>query len=106
MSIEELEEKIIGVCRGWGLYDDENATDLTRFEKLEEEVGELKEALFEKKDINEIKMEGGDVAVTLINILHKKGLTLKEAILAAYLKIKDRDGKMVNGSFVKKEDLP
>jgi hypothetical protein len=46
MSIGGLEERVIEVCHGWGLYDDENATDFTRFDKLEEEVAELEEALF------------------------------------------------------------
>lgn len=105
MSIEGTTERIIEVCKGWGLYDDINASDKTRFEKLEEEVEELEEALFMKKDRASILEEGGDVAVTLINVLHKKGITLQEALFAAYMKIKDREGQMVKGKFVKKEDL-
>ena len=105
MSYEGLEERVIEVCMGWGLYDDKNASDKTRFDKLLEEVEELREAIFEKKDLNQIMMEAGDVQVTLINILKPYGLTSERCLNAAYYKIKDRNGKMVNGSYVKEEDL-
>ena len=105
MSIEGIEERIIQVCCGWGLYDDENASDFTRFDKLAEEVDELEEALFTKDAPDQVLMEGGDVAVTLINLLHKRGFTLEQALFAAYMKIKDRKGQMINGVYVKEEDL-
>jgi NTP pyrophosphatase (non-canonical NTP hydrolase) len=105
MSIEGLEERVIKVCVGWGLYDDVNATDFTRFDKLTEEVAELEEALFATGTLTQIQMEAGDVIVTLINILYKKGLNLESCLNAAYMKIKDRNGKMINGSYVKEEDL-
>jgi NTP pyrophosphatase (non-canonical NTP hydrolase) len=105
MSIGGLEERVIKVCHGWGLYDDENATDFTRFDKLEEEVAELEDALFATGTLTQIQMEAGDVIVTLINILYKKGLNLESCLNAAYMKIKDRKGKMINGSYVKEEDL-
>lgn len=105
MSIEGLEERVIEVCAGWGLYDDENASDRTRFDKLLEEVQELEEALFEKQTLAQIQMESGDVLVTLINVLYKKGLDLNSCLNAAYMKIKDRKGKMIDGSYVKEEDL-
>jgi NTP pyrophosphatase (non-canonical NTP hydrolase) len=105
MSIEGLEERVIKVCNGWGLYDDGNASDRTRFDKLKEEVDELEEALFQDQTLTHIQMESGDVLVTLINILYKKGLDLNSCLNAAYMKIKDRNGKMINGSYVKEEDL-
>ena len=105
MSIEGLEYRVIEVCRGWGLYEDENASDRTRFNKLKEEVAELEEALFQDQTLVHIQMEAGDVLVTLINILYKKGLDLNYCLDAAYMKIKDRKGKMIDGCFVKEEDL-
>jgi len=45
------------------------------------------------------------VIVTLINFLHPIGLDLRICLQAAYDKIKNRDGQMVDGSFVKAEDL-
>jgi NTP pyrophosphatase (non-canonical NTP hydrolase) len=105
MSIEGLEERVIKVCNGWGLYDDGNASDRTRFDKLKEEVDELEEALFQDQTLTHIQMESGDVLVTLINILYKKGLDLNSCLNAAYMKIKDRKGKMISGSYVKEEDL-
>jgi NTP pyrophosphatase (non-canonical NTP hydrolase) len=47
-----------------------------------------------------------DCCCYLVAIADKYNLTLKECLQAAYDVIKLRDGKMVNGIFVKSEDLP
>ena len=105
MSIEGLEAKVIEWAYDRGILA--GSTDRTRWDKLMEELCELREEWTEDSpDIEKIKMEAGDVLVTLINFLHPYNLDLETCLSAAYLKIKDRTGKMENGTFVKSEDLP
>ncbi|AUR96566.1 hypothetical protein NVP1226O_39 [Vibrio phage 1.226.O._10N.261.48.E5] len=80
----------------------DGATDATQFVKLMEEVGELAGNLARSKDIRD---DIGDIIVVLVNLLERNGLTLKECVDVAYEDIKDRKGKMINGSFVKEADL-
>ncbi len=76
------------------------STDHQQFEKLLEEVEELRTNIeYDQLVIDDI----GDIIVVLINIAHRNGLTLYECIEHAYNDIKDRKGKMVNGLFVKEQ---
>jgi NTP pyrophosphatase (non-canonical NTP hydrolase) len=102
MSIEKLEERVIEWANQRNLY--RQSTDETRALKLIEEVGELLHEV-RYRNIPDIAMEAGDVIVTLINLLHPLGLDLETCLGAAYEKIKDRQGKMINGTYVKSEDL-
>lgn len=52
-----------------------------------------------------VKLELGDVLITLIIQAHLQGTTVRECLELAWNKIKDRKGKTVNGQFVKEEDL-
>ena len=47
----------------------------------------------------------GDIYVGLVALCMQLGLGINDCIKAAYEEIKDRKGKMVDGFFVKKEDL-
>jgi hypothetical protein len=47
----------------------------------------------------------GDVNVVFINIAEREGLTLTQCLERAYDEIKDRKGRMVDGTFVKESDL-
>jgi len=85
-----------------GLIDD--TTVHKQMEKLFEEYNELFDAL-NCMTIRHIKLEIGDMQVVLANICTQLGCTLEECAWLAYDKIKDRKGKMVNGTFVKEEDL-
>ncbi|AUR93864.1 NTP pyrophosphohydrolase [Vibrio phage 1.189.B._10N.286.51.B5] len=80
----------------------DGATDAAQFVKLMEEVGELAGNLARSKDIRD---DIGDIIVVLVNLLERNGLTLKECVDVAYEDIKDRRGRMINGSFVKEADL-
>lgn len=85
-----------------GLYDKGDAK--TQFVKLIEEVGETGRAIL-KNDQPEIKDGLGDAFVVLVNLAHLCGYTLEECVEEALLVIEARTGKMVNGTFVKSEDL-
>jgi len=110
-----------------GLY--EKGDTKTQFLKLIEEVGELGKALL-KKDVEETKDAIGDIIIVLTNLtelankdIFKKGyyldiagdggsrmyltedgdVTIEDCINSAYQVIKNRTGKMNNGTFVKEK---
>ena len=72
--------------------------------KLMEEVGELANGI--NKNKQELIIDSiGDIYVVLIILCMQLDLDINDCIKAAYDEIKDRKGKMVNGLFVKDEDL-
>ena len=81
-----------------GLY---NAGDpKTQTLKLMEEAGEICRAVL-KKDEPEIIDGIGDCVVVLTNLAHLCDTSIEECIEIAYNEIKDRKGKMDNGTFKK-----
>ena len=103
MSIEQLEKQVIEWAEDRGIFAE--STDRTRWDKFFEELEEFTDAAwpdrYEGRIMEDVKLEAGDVLVTLINILHPYGLDLETCLAAAYNKIKDRTGQMVNGTFVR-----
>ena len=47
----------------------------------------------------------GDVLVVLINIAKRNGLDLRVCLHRAYNEIKDREGKLIDGIYIKEEQL-
>jgi len=76
--------------------------DKTQFAKLIQEAGELSDNICKERDI---KDDIGDMMVVLINIAERNNLSLTDCLEVAYNDIKDRKGKMVDGVFVKEEDV-
>ena len=72
----------------------------TQFCKLMEEAGELGRAVL-KNDREEFVDAIGDMVVVLSNLAHLGGFTIEHCIESAYNEIKNRKGKMKNGTFVK-----
>lgn len=68
--------------------------------KLMEEVGELAKAIIEQKPA-EVKDALGDCFVILCVVAAQHGLFLEDAINEVYYEISNREGKMINGTFVK-----
>lgn len=81
-----------------GLY--ESGDPKTQTLKLQEEVGELARAIL-KDNVLEQKDAVGDIFVVLVNLSRLLGLDIAECIFIAYDEIKDRKGKMKNGTFIK-----
>jgi NTP pyrophosphatase (non-canonical NTP hydrolase) len=77
-----------------------NGTKNAQALKTLEECTELLVAL-ENKDENGTKDAIGDIVVTLILQCKMNNWTLEECLEGAWNEIKDRQGKMVNGQFVK-----
>ena len=71
-----------------------------QLEKTATEMIELAIAIGAKDKSKQI--DGiGDVLVTLIIVAEQLGLTLTECLAVAYMEIKDRKGRLVNGTFIK-----
>jgi len=90
------------LIRDWaeerGLY--ENGDTKTQALKLVEEVGETCRAIL-KEDNDEIVDGIGDCVVVLVNLAQLHGVMIEYCIEAAYDEIKNRKGKMVNGTYKK-----
>lgn len=82
----------------------DKAESSKQFLKVMEEVGEVASALARGQE-EELKDGIGDVIVTLIILAQQQGLTVEECLAFAYDEIKNRTGKMVDGVFVKSDDL-
>ena len=81
-----------------GLY--ENGDTKTQALKLVEEVGETCRAIL-KEDFEEVVDGIGDCVVVLTNLAELNGVSIEACIAAAYEEIKNRKGKMVNGTYKK-----
>ena len=101
---ERLERDRFQLIRDWaterGLYD--KGDTKTQFCKLMEEAGELGRAIL-KNDNEEFVDAIGDIVVVLTNLAHLGGITIEDCIDSAYNEIKNRKGKMSNGTFVKND---
>ena len=106
--VKEVEDFKYGTLfpaiRDWakerGIY--EKGDSKTQYLKLSEEFGELGKALLNKDRIETIDAIG-DMIVVLTNLAHLEDTTIENCIEAAYNVIKQRTGKMINGTFVKDE---
>lgn len=93
---------IFPLIRDWadqrGLYA--KGDERTQYIKLMEEAGELAQGLL-KQNKEEVVDAIGDMVVVLTNLSHFVGVDIEDCIVSAYNEIKDRKGKMSNGTFVK-----
>jgi len=80
----------------------EGSTDKDQVLKLMQELGELSDSVCKNEDIRD---DIGDMLVVMINIIERNNLTITDCLEKAWNDIKDRKGKMVDGIFVKEEDL-
>ena len=82
----------------------EGSTMQAQFVKLIEETGELARGIA-KGHPNEIEDGIGDAVVVLTILAAQHGVDIEACIELAWNEIKDRKGKMINGTFVKEADL-
>ena len=94
--------EMFNLIRTWandrGLYD--GGDPKTQALKLVEEVGETCRAIL-KEDAHEMIDGIGDCVVVLTNLAELIGTPIEECIDQAYNEIKNRKGKMVNGTYKK-----
>jgi NTP pyrophosphatase (non-canonical NTP hydrolase) len=98
----KLQTSYFELIREWaderGLY--EHGDSKTQVVKLVEEVGEICRAVL-KDNHSDIEDGIGDAVVVLTNLAELQGTTIEDCIERAYKEIKDRTGKMDNGTFKK-----
>lgn len=115
MEFKELQEKILEWADSHDLLHEENSGK--QFLKFVEEVFEFKTEMdmyMKSSKLNlkmlwpdtDMKLEMGDVFVTLIILCKQLEIEPMECLELAYKKIKYRHGKTIDGTFVKEEDLP
>ena len=106
-NAEPESDNVFENIRKWakerGIYKMGDAN--TQFVKLLEEVGELAEALL-KDDYVAKKDAIGDIIVVLTNLSRMIGYNVEDCIDFAYEQIKNRQGEMINGTFVKNGTYP
>lgn len=81
-----------------GIY--EKGDQKTQALKLLEEAGELAKSIL-KKDQEELKDAIGDCVIVLVNLSELSALNFEDCVNSAYNVIKNRTGKMQNGTFIK-----
>lgn len=98
-------EDITELIKKWAVDRDiTSGNPKAQMVKLMEEVGELANGI--NKDKKEQTIDSiGDIYVVLVILCMQLGLDINDCIKAAFEEIKNRKGKMVNGLFVKEEDL-
>jgi NTP pyrophosphatase (non-canonical NTP hydrolase) len=97
-----LDETVFDKIRSWakerGITDKGDIK--TQYVKLQEETGELAQAIL--KDNKEDIIDAiGDAVVVLTNLATLAGVDIEHCINSAYGEISNRTGYMVNGTFVK-----
>ena len=120
MNFEELRENVEEWAKDKDLLHSENADK--QFMKFIEEVFEFKSEMDYLKimgqntaDVYEdyeyietqenMKLEMGDIFVTLIVLCKQLGIDCVECLQLAYDKISKRHGRTIDGIFIKEEDL-
>lgn len=101
-NMELLAHRVEQWAKERGLDNPDNST--AQALKLFEEAGELAQAHLKERE-QDGKDAVGDILVVLTIYCQQKGWSIAECFELAYNEIKNRKGKMVNGSFVKSEDL-
>ena len=94
--------ELVKLIEQW--HEDRNliagSTDKDQVLKLIQELGELSDSVCKEKDMRD---DLGDMLVVMINIMKRNNITIEECLQKAYDDIKDRQGRMVDGIFVKEE---
>lgn len=114
MTFEQLQEKVLSWADDKDLLYSNNAD--VQFMKFIEEVFEFKREMdirnnrffsdVQKKIIlRDVRLEMGDIFVTLIILCEQIGIDPVECLSMAYEKISKRKGRTINGQFIKEEDL-
>lgn len=102
MNLIELEQATIEWAAARNLV--EGSEPKTQTLKLGSEFGELCDNIAKGRH-EAAKDDIGDMIVVLTIIAKQIGTDLTECLQTAYDDIKDRKGRMVNGTFIKESDI-
>ena len=97
-------DELIGQVVNWGNDKGilEQGTTVSQAVKTIEEASELLSAV-NADDRSEVKDAIGDVMVTVILQAEMQGMDVRDCLRHAYRQIADREGRMVNGQFIKNQ---
>ena len=105
-------QELIGKVEQWAIDKgiDQAENWKPQFKKIVEEVAEYKEELKLSEhdtaaNLMDEMTEMGDISVTLAIMAQQRGYRLSTCLQFAYDKIKVRQGEVIDGSFVKSEDI-
>ena len=109
--MQELIEKVEQWAKDKGI--DKAESWQPQIEKIAEEVMEYRDELSKNGNLkgqhlyiaHDEMVEMGDILITLIIMAQQRGYEIRDCLIHAYLKIKDRQGEVIDGSFVKSEDI-
>lgn len=101
IKLNELVNKIEQWSTNKGLDQAESSKQML---KVVEEIGEIAAALA-RGDMDALKDGIGDGVITLTILAQQNGMTVQDCTQTAYNVIAGRTGKMIDGVFVKSEDL-
>ena len=102
MTFEQTYKLVVNWANNRNLID--GSSPQAQYMKLIEEAGELAAGIAKQKP--ELVTDSvGDVLVVLAILCEQLDVNLLECFEAAYGEIKDRRGIMVNGIYIKSEDL-
>lgn len=96
-----LTEKIEQWARDRGLAHADSTKQIC---KLTEEVGEVARAI-NKSNLTDLEDGIGDCFVVLTILAMQNGLKIEDCVKSAWIEIKDRKGRTIDGMFVKESDL-
>ena len=95
--------KLTSAIKLWSVDRNLHTQDPTKQAlKSLEELGEMAKALL-KNDQEELIDAVGDTYVTLVILCQQLGIELSDCVNVAYNEIKDRRGKLVDGTFIKED---
>lgn len=110
LGLDTTENDLIAKINHWA--DERNlkqADPKIQWMRITEEVGEIRDVLLKPTKFTDpqmaLKDAIGDTLVTIIVLAHQLDLDVTECLNIAYEEIKNRKGKIVNGTFVKESDL-
>lgn len=101
MTFDKLIQSVTQWAEDKDILKSENAPK--QLMKVMEELGETAGAIAKNKNTDEIMDGIGDTFVTLIILSKQLGLEPTKCLEAAWEEIKNRQGKTINGVFIKSE---
>jgi NTP pyrophosphatase (non-canonical NTP hydrolase) len=115
-TYEVLREKVLSWANDRGILGHYSEQVLAQLDKVQEELDEVRKAYlhFNSERLShtqrihafeELEKEVGDLMVTIINASHNMRVHPVHGLKLAHEKIRFREGRTINGKFVKKEDL-